>query len=80
MITFTKVDSLPKERRNNQLQRIIEEFVNDEAKVVKLNCTPGDYASPSSFRGAISVAIARSGYKLVKVRMCNNEVYLVKTE
>lgn len=80
MITFTKVDNLPKVRHNNQLQRIVEEFVNNEAKIVKLNYTPSEYASPSSFRAAMSVAVARSGYKSIKVRMCNYEVYLVKTE
>lgn len=80
MVTITEVDKLPKMRRNNQLQRIVEEFVNSEAKIVKLNYTSSDYISPSSFRAAMSVAVARSRYKSIKVRTCNYEVYLIKTE
>ena len=79
MITFTKVDSLPK-RGNNRLQKLIEEFVNDDAKIVKLNYAEKDYASPSVCRSTLAIAVMRSGHKSVKVRLRGKDVYLIKTE
>ena len=79
MITMTKVDKLPK-RGNNHLQKLIEEFVNDDAKIVKLNYADKDYASPSVCRSTLAIAIMRSGYRSVKVRLRGKDIYLIKTE
>ena len=80
MITFTKVETMPKRHGNNHLQKFIEEFVKNEAKIAKINYAPGDYKTPSVCRSVLATTVTRSGYRSIKVIKRGDEVYLVKTE
>ena len=80
MIKLITVDELPSRRMYNSLLPIIEKFVNDDAKIVKIEYAPSDYKSPKICQGTFYQSIKRSGYKNISVKIRNGEVYLVKTE
>lgn len=80
MIKLITVDELPRRRMYNSLLPIIEKFVNDDAKIVKIEYAPSDYKSPKICQGTFYQSIKRSGYKNISVKIRNGEVYLVKTE
>lgn len=80
MIKLVTVNKLPRTRMNNSLLPIIEQFVNGDAKIVKIEYAPSDYKSPKICQGTFYQSIKRSGYKNISVKIRNDEVYLVKTE
>lgn len=71
------VDAIPKVSGYHKLQELIEEFVNGDAKIVKVNFTEDDYKSPTVCRSCLAAAIKRSK-RSVKVWRRGNEVFLSK--
>lgn len=71
------VDQIPKMNGYHKLQDLIEEFVNGEAKIVKVDFGPDDYKSSTVCRACLAAAIKRSKHP-VKVRRRGNEVFLSK--
>ena len=71
------VDAIPKVSGYHKLQELIEEFVNGDAKIVKVDFTEDDYKSPAVCRSCLAAAIKRSK-RSVKVWRCGNEVFLSK--
>lgn len=80
MIKLVTVNELPRKRMYNSLLPIIEQFVNGDAKIVKIEYAPNDYKSPNICQTTFYQSIKRSGYKNISVKIRNGEVYLVKTE
>lgn len=64
------VDAIPKVSGYHKLQDLIEEFVNGDAKIVKVDFGEDDYKSPTVCRSCLSAAIKRSRR--------GNEVFLSK--
>ena len=54
------VDAIPKVSGYHKLQDLIEEFVNGDAKIVKVDFGEDDYKSPTVCRSCLSAAIKRS--------------------
>lgn len=72
------VDSIPNIRQNrHRLQDLIEEFVNSEAKIVKVDFSEDDYKSSEVCRSCLATAIKRSKHS-VKVWRRGDEVFLSK--
>ena len=71
------VESIPKRRSKHHLQDLIEEFVNGDAKIVKVDFNDHDYKSSKVCRSCLGVAAKKSGYRL-KVSLRNDEVFLSK--
>ena len=71
------VDAIPKVSGYHKLQELIEEFVNGDAKIVKVDFTEDDYKSPAVCRSCLAAAIKRSK-RSVKVWRRGNEVFLSK--
>lgn len=77
-MTLTYVNELPKVKRGpHMLQAYIEEFMNSDGKIVKIDFNEKDYKSPNVCYSVWKVAVKRSG-RLVKVAKRGDEVYLVK--
>ena len=75
---LTFVEKLPDRARGyKHLQELIDDFCNNDAKVVKVEFTSQEYVSAESCYNAWHKAIKRSK-RPVKVTMRNKEVYLVK--
>ena len=51
------VDAIPKVSGYHKLQDLIEEFVNGDAKIVKVDFGEDDYKSPTVCRSCLSAAI-----------------------
>lgn len=71
------VDTMPKAGGYHKLQELIEEFVNSDAKIVKVDFNEDDYKSPTVCRSCLAAAIKRSK-RSVKVWKRGNEVFLSK--
>ena len=71
------VEQIPKMNGYHKLQDLIEEFVNSEAKIVKVDFTEEDYKSATVCRSCLAAAIKRSK-RSVKVWRRGNEVFLSK--
>lgn len=71
------VDQIPKISGYHRLQELIEEFVNGEAKIVKVDFGEDDYKSPTVCRACLAAAVKRSKHS-VKVWRRGNEVFLSK--
>lgn len=71
------VDQIPKMNGYHKLQDLIEEFVNGDAKIVKVDFGTGDCPSPAVCRSCLAAAIERS-LRQVKVWRRGNEVFLSK--
>ena len=71
------VDAIPKVSGYHKLQELIEEFVNGDAKIVKVDFGKDDYKSPTVCRSCLAAAIKRSK-RSVKVWRRGNEVFLSK--
>ena len=67
------VDAIPKVSGYHKLQELIEEFVNGDAKIVKVDFTEDDYKSPAVCRSCLAAAIKRSK-RSVKVQQVYKEV------
>lgn len=68
------VDQIPKMNGYHKLQDLIEEFVNGDAKIVRVDFGSEDYKSPSVCRSCLAAAIKRSKHQ-VKVWRRGNEVF-----
>lgn len=71
------VDEIPKTKGYHKLQEFIEEFVNGDAKIAKVDFSEEDYKSPGVCRSCLAIAIKRSKHQ-VKVWRRGNEVFLSK--
>lgn len=71
------VESIPKRRSKHHLQDLIEEFVNGNVEIVKVDFNDHDYKSSKVCRSCLGVVAKKSGYHL-KVSLRNNEVFLSK--
>ena len=69
------VDAIPKVSGYHKLQDLIEEFVNGDAKIVKVDFGETDYNSPAVCRSCPAAAIKRSK-RPVKVWRHGNEIFL----
>lgn len=75
---FVKVNDIPKNERGwHSLQDMIEQFVNSDIKIVKVDFDEHDYKSLKSCDNSMRVAVKRSGHR-VKVVQRNGELYLKK--
>lgn len=71
------VDAIPKMSGYHKLQELIEEFVNSNAKIVKVDFDEEDYKSPAVCRSCLAAAIKRSK-RSIKVWRRGNEIFLSK--
>ena len=71
------VDQIPKMNSHHRLQELIEEFVNTDAKIVKVEFGEDDYKSPTVCRSCLAAAIKRSK-RPIKVWRRGNEIFLSK--
>lgn len=71
------VDAIPKMSGYHKLQELIEEFVNSNAKIVKVDFGEEDYKSPAVCRSCLAAAIKRSK-RSIKVWRRGNEIFLSK--
>lgn len=75
---FVEVNEIPMNKRGwHSLQDMIEEFVNSDIKIVKVDFDRNDYKTVKSCDNSIRVAVKRSGHR-VKVVQRNGELYLKK--
>lgn len=75
---ITKVDALPTKRSyKKNLQGALDEFMNSNAKIVKVEYAEDEYIHPRSCYASLHTAVKRSGYG-IQVRMVNKEIYLIK--
>lgn len=70
-------EHIPGRCAKHDLQKLIEEFMNGEAKVVNVDFNEHDYKSSKSCAGCFHNAIRRSGYS-VKVCRRGDKVFLYK--
>lgn len=68
-------EHIPGRCAKHDLQKLIEEFINGEAKVVNVDFNEHDYSSSKSCAGCFHNAIRRSGYS-VKVCRRGDKVFL----
>lgn len=71
------VDAIPKVNGYHKLQELIEEFVDSDAKIVKVDFGEEDYKSPAVCRSCMAAAIKRSK-RSIKVWRRRNEIFLSK--
>lgn len=71
------VESVPKRRARHHLQDLIEEFVNGDAEIVRIDFNDHDYKSSKVCRSCLGVAAKQSGYR-IKVSIRDGEVFLSK--
>lgn len=71
------VESIPKKRARHNLQDLIQEFVNGDAEIVKVDFSDQDYKSGKVCRSCLWSAVKRSGHH-VRVSLRNDEVFLTK--
>lgn len=71
------VETVPKRRSRHHLQDLIEEFVNGDAKNVKVDFRDHDYKSSKVCRSCLGVAAKKSGHP-IRVSLRNDEVFLSK--
>lgn len=71
------VEFVPKRRAKHHLQDLIEEFVNSDAKNVKVIFSDYDYKSSKVCRSCLGIAAKTSGYQ-IKVSLRDGEVFLSK--
>lgn len=71
------VDQIPKMNGYHKLQDLIEEFVNGDAKIVKVDFGTEDCKSPAVCRSCLAAAIKGSS-RQVKVWRRGYEVFLGK--
>lgn len=74
---FEEVESIPKRRSKHHLQDFIEEFVNCDAKIVKIIFSEHDYKSSKVCRSCLGVAAKKSGHN-IKVSLRGKDVFLSK--
>lgn len=60
MIKLVTVNKLSRKRTYNSLLPIIEQFVNGDAKIVKIEYAPTDYKSPKICQGTFYLGIKTS--------------------
>lgn len=71
------VEAVPNRRSRHHLQDLIEEFVESDNKVVRVDIDGRDYKSPTVCRSCLGVAAKRSGYRIT-VSLREGVVYLSK--
>lgn len=71
------VESIPRMKNNHKLQELIEEFVNGDADIVKVEFGADDYKSPAVCRSCLAAAIKRSGH-FIRVWRRGDEIFLSK--
>lgn len=78
MLKMEKVNEVPEvSNAKKKLQQFIEEFVNDDAEVVKIHFDETDYKSAKVCCCSLRLAIIRSGHK-IKVFKRGEDVYMAK--
>lgn len=77
---LTFVDELPKARSGyHNLQALIEEFMNSDCEIARVDLHKNDYKSSNHAYKSIWLS-ARKSRRLVKVVKRGDDVYLVKTK
>ena len=74
---FVEVESIPKRRARHHLQDFIEEFINSDAKIVKVIFSNHDYKSSRVCQSCLGVAAKKSGCR-IRVSLRGDEVFLSK--
>lgn len=71
------VGEIPGRRGRHHLQDLIKEFVESDAKIVKIDFNDHDYKSSKVCRSCLGVAAKKSGHP-IKVSIRGEEVFLSK--
>lgn len=71
------VEKVPERRENNKLQKLIKDFADSNAKVVKITLGDREYASLESAYSVIGNACRRSK-RPIKIHRRGDELYLAK--
>ena len=78
IMKLVKVKELPKKiAARHNLQDIIQEFVNSDSRIVKIDIENHEYKNTRCLYGCIRVAVKRSKHP-IKVHMRKDVVYLEK--
>ena len=78
---MVQVNELPAKRgKRKNLQIFIEEFVNGDKEIVKIEFEPHEYASEKVCASCFHKAIKMSGYRGIKVHIRDGGVYLRKVK
>lgn len=67
------------QRNHKRLQDLIDEFMDSEAEVVRVDFGVSDYKSPKVARSCLGIAAKRSRHN-VKVWLRGNQVFLSKVK
>jgi hypothetical protein len=77
---FVKVDEVPKKRYSRKgLCNYWEEFMRMDVKIVKVELSKHDYASPRIAQSTFVSSIKKYGYP-IDVMNRNGEIYLVRRD
>lgn len=78
---FTDVESVPEKRFDKPFHKsvgnLLDQFMNSDSEVVRVDTDPGEYSSPESICVVINQSIRRKGYSL-KVCKRGNDIYVRK--
>jgi len=74
---FIPVDDIPMRRSKHDLRQFIEDFIESDAKIVKVIFSDQDYKSSRVCRSCLGVAVTKSGYN-IKAVIRGEEVFLKK--
>lgn len=62
-----------------KLQRIFESFIESGDLATRYNFIPGEYSDIKSAQTSLSAGAKRYGYP-VKIRVINNQIYLIRVD
>lgn len=71
------VEKVPEINKKHKLQKMIEEFANSDAKVVKIDLEDGEYKSQAVAYQVIGVAVRRSK-RPIEIHMRDGNIFLAK--
>ena len=76
---FVEATDMPRfKKRTGKLQQIIEDFVNSEYDVVKIEYAENEYANPHSCKNSLWKAIKQTKSSGVRAHEIKGIVYLTK--
>lgn len=80
-MTLTYVEEVPvvERRGRHNLQNLIQEFINEDKDIARVDWTEKDYKNASVCRQCIYRAVKLSGHK-IEIFKRGNEVYMMKCD
>ena len=76
---FVEVEEVPRRNAKKHLQGYLQEFMNMNIKVAKLDFNEREYKSPSIARSVIAIAIKKSGLPSTITKR-GDEIYLIRND